>query len=90
MIRDCQAAYRAAGPATRRQFNQLFFEFIEVDVDGATGSKLAEPFEALLAEDLLDRLGHELKNPRTIAVVGGSKETLMVGAAGLEPTTSAV
>jgi site-specific DNA recombinase len=90
MIRDCQTAYRAAGQATRRQFNQLFFEYIEVDVDGATGSKLAEPFEALLAEDLLDRLGHELKNPRLIAEVGGSKETLMVGDRGLEPLTSAV
>ena len=90
MIRDCHAAYVAAAPATRRQFNQAFFEYLEVDVDEVTGQKLAGAFEELLAEDFVERLRHELKNPDLLHADGGSKETLMVGDRGLEPLTSAV
>ena len=64
-IGDCQAAYREAAPAMRRQFNLAFFTRLLVDdEDGSITGDLAEPFATLL--------GDELKN----AVIASSEQEL--------------
>jgi len=57
LARDCHAAYEAAGPNTRRLFNQAFFEKLYLHDDGEVTHDLAEPFKILLDP----RLSRELK-----------------------------
>jgi len=45
LARDCHAAYEAAGPNTRRLFNQAFFEKLYVHDDGEIPHELAKPFK---------------------------------------------
>jgi site-specific DNA recombinase len=49
---DCQAAYRAATPALRRQLNQAFFKAIYIDDDDLIRSELAAPFDVLLSDEV--------------------------------------
>lgn len=48
LARDCHAAYSSADDATRRLFNQAFFEKLCVYEDGSVTHELAEPFKILL------------------------------------------
>lgn len=89
---NCQAAYQAAGPSARKHWNQAFFDHIAIDLDGVTYTRPTDLMAELLAEDLIERLERdlqeqELKNPRSLRDVGGSKETALVGDKGFEPLT---
>jgi hypothetical protein len=51
LVRDCATAYRNAAPALRREWNQGFFERIEIDAEegaGVSSVKLKPPFDTLL------------------------------------------
>src|SRR6266536_1777083 len=48
LVRDCATAYEEADPALRREWNQTFFERIEVHVDEVTSATLRPPFDTLL------------------------------------------
>lgn len=81
-------AYESASATVRRRFNQAIFEVIYVDVDGIH-ARLAQPFRSLLDEDFLDRLEREWDRPTPDQGEGSNFDEL-VGAGGLEPSTSAV
>lgn len=49
---DCAATYEAASGRLRRQLNMAFFERLLVDDEGVVTAELAEPFAALLGEEL--------------------------------------
>ena len=49
---NCEAAYRAASPTVRRQFNQALFEQLLIDEDYDVQGELAEPFQRLLSDPL--------------------------------------
>ena len=49
---DCMAAYREATPTMRRQFNMAFFKRLLVGDDDSITGELAEPFDAILGEEL--------------------------------------
>jgi site-specific DNA recombinase len=49
---DCAAAYREATGQLRRQFNLAFFKRLLIDDDCGVRGELAEPFDALLGDDL--------------------------------------
>jgi site-specific DNA recombinase len=53
LARDCHAAYLTAAPQLRRLFNQAFFTHLYIDDDGVRHD-YAEPFDALLGDDVLD------------------------------------
>lgn len=61
LARDCHAAYEAAGPNTRRLFNQAFFEKLYVHDDGEITHELAEPFKILLDPRLPGQIASELR-----------------------------
>ena len=60
LARDCHAAYEAAGPNTRRLFNQAFFEKLYVHDDGEITHELAKPFKILLDPRLTKQLASGL------------------------------
>ena len=91
LMGDCQRLYREAGPETRRQLNQVFFEALLVDVDGVTYRRMAEPFGQFVAHDeFFAQLEREMKsrNPAPDSQGRGSKAITLVEVVGLEPTTS--
>jgi site-specific DNA recombinase len=49
---DCEAAYREATPAMRRQFNLAFFKRLLVGDDDTIEAELADPFDVILDEEL--------------------------------------
>jgi hypothetical protein len=49
---DCAAAYREAAGPLRRQFNLAFFKRLLIDDECNVWGELAEPFDALLGDDL--------------------------------------
>jgi site-specific DNA recombinase len=52
LVSNCAAAYQSATPALRREWNQAFFERIEIDVEseaGVSSAKLKPPFDLLVA-----------------------------------------
>jgi site-specific DNA recombinase len=51
-VGDCAAAYLEAAGTLRRQFNLAFFTRLEIDHDCNVQGELAEPFDALLGDDL--------------------------------------
>ena len=61
---DCEAAYREATPTMRRQFNLAFFKRLVVGDDDTITSELADPFGAILGDELrraaIARAGEEL------------------------------
>jgi DNA invertase Pin-like site-specific DNA recombinase len=61
---DCEAAYREATPTMRRQFNLAFFKRLLVGDDDTITGELAEPFDAILGEELrravIAKAGEEL------------------------------
>ena len=61
LARDCHAAYEAAGPNTRRLFNQAFFEKLYVHDDGEITHELAKPFKILLDPRLPKQLASGLR-----------------------------
>jgi hypothetical protein len=48
LLPNCGGAYVLGGPVLRRQWNQVFFERMNVDVDKVTDSTLRSPFDAML------------------------------------------
>jgi site-specific DNA recombinase len=52
LVSNCARAYALAPPQLRRRFNQAFFEALFIDEDGTMRCELAEPFAALLSDDL--------------------------------------
>jgi hypothetical protein len=91
LLADIARAYRVADKATRRTFNQAFFERISIAGDG-------EPVEASYAEEVwehLEVLGKAADREKAGESSGpafrrSSKEHVLVGAAGFEPATSRV
>jgi site-specific DNA recombinase len=51
-VGDCEAAYREAPDAVRRQFNLSFFKRLLIDDEYTVTGELAEPFDLLLGDDL--------------------------------------
>ncbi|MEU9407526.1 recombinase family protein [Streptomyces sp. NPDC048281] len=51
---DCHAAYEAAEPSVRRMFNQAFFTHLLIHEDDGVHGQHAEPFDVLLAPEVLD------------------------------------
>ncbi len=84
----CSVTYAGADPATRRQWNQAFFERLNVSVEDIDDER-APPFKDLTDPQLYKRLGQSEAPPAKRPSRGdGSKERHLVGAAGFEPTTS--
>jgi hypothetical protein len=52
LVGDCEAAYREASDAVRRQFNLSFFKRLLIDDEYTVTGELAEPFDVLLGDDL--------------------------------------
>jgi hypothetical protein len=51
-VGDCETAYREAAGSLRRQFNLAFFKRLLVGDEYTGHGELAEPFDALLGDDL--------------------------------------
>jgi site-specific DNA recombinase len=96
---NCQLAYQIAPAKVRRLFNQAFFEAILVGPEGITEVRYAGVFRSLLSPELrmlveeeaepepgLTYLRRKHEEPGTMAGLG-LKETVLVEAMGLEPTT---
>jgi hypothetical protein len=49
---DCAAAHHEANDRLRRQFNMAFFKRLLLSDEGAVTAEFAEPFDALLGEEL--------------------------------------
>lgn len=71
LVRDCAAAYRAADPALRREWNQAFFERIEVEVSepeakpGVARALPRPPFDTLLGAKVTPLYQRQAKrNPK--------------------------
>jgi hypothetical protein len=88
---DCEAAYREATPTMRRQFNLAFFKRLFVGDDDTIAAELAEPFDAILGEELrravIAKAGEELTEAvdealrqRGINGQGESNDTAPTGA----------
>ena len=104
LARRCASGYAEAGPQTRRQWNQAFFEKLLVDADAIAGDERAVPFDDLTDPNLPHRLGSGPRSrgmrretcttsrvaaPRAAISDGpGSNEPLLVGATGFEPATA--
>ncbi len=56
LIRDCATAYEQADPALKREWNQAFFERLEIEVDEVTGAELKPPFNTLLGPKVIRAL----------------------------------
>ena len=52
LVQDCHAAYLSAPDKLRRQFNQAFFERLLIDDTYTVTGHLAQPFDALLGEEV--------------------------------------
>ena len=86
-LSDPVTAYRAADARARRQMNQAFFEKVAIDVRGEAEPVVTETYATLLADELIDELDRELKNPDQHFVDRGSKAVSLVAGAGFEPAT---
>jgi site-specific DNA recombinase len=93
------AAYARSDGETRRMMNQLFFERIEVEIDGTIHEELARPFADIGSGRVLENVKRVMKaiesalqapNPGHLFDGQGSNLMQMVGAAGFEPATSRV
>jgi hypothetical protein len=58
--------------------NQAFFEEIYVDTDRVEEASLADPFAALLADDLTAVLERDVKNPGPSSLDRGSRKSRLV------------
>jgi DNA invertase Pin-like site-specific DNA recombinase len=85
LVSDCEQAYRRGGPRVRRSYNQAFFEAIYVDAEGVASTRLASPFNRVLAPEVVENVSDK-KNPDPRTGQGLSKNDL-VGRKGLEPLT---
>ena len=91
---DCHAIYMSIDDSLRRIATQAFFDrLIVLPEDGVIGEP-GEPFNALFDAEVQTRAVHYKERtaesgPQT-ADVGGLNNDLLVGPAGLEPTTSTV
>jgi hypothetical protein len=82
----CASGYVASTPATRRQWNQAFFEKLLVRDDDVEQDERAVPFGDLTDPDFLSRRRTtEAPPPKHPSQGHGSKERLLVGAPGFEP-----
>ncbi len=78
---------RQASPGTRRLSNQFFFDKLLVKEDKVVGAIHAEPFSTLLAEEFIKCMRRNAANPGRVSLGRGSRMTVLVGRAGLEPAT---
>ena len=88
LVANCKTAYEIAPDQVRRQFNQVFFTKILVDVHGVTGTELTEEIGAILAADAAKTL-EETALAGIFSGVGCDKD-LLVDQRGVEPLTSPV
>jgi site-specific DNA recombinase len=65
LVGNCAEAYALAPPPLRRRFNQAFFEALFIDEDGTVRCELAEPFAALLSDDLVREIEAETQMEAT-------------------------
>ena len=87
LLKDPQAPYRSAAGPERRLWNQAVFERVLVDTsDGPLRSEVTELVGHLLGEAVIEEAEGETKNPGPVSRDRGSKEALMVGRVGFEPT----
>ncbi|MGN6188223.1 MAG: recombinase family protein [Conexibacter sp.] len=99
LARDVEGIYLRADAHTRRQCNQAFFckLFAREDEDGGAiivDAEFSELYRDLLGRELLDSLTTAPPEPNAEPAKAshgvGSKEAVVVGAAGFEPATSRV
>ncbi|WP_265447770.1 recombinase family protein [Flexivirga meconopsidis] len=101
LLTDAHRAYARSGDADRRLANQAFYARLDITDDEQLRPKLAEPFATIIRESSEEDdddagAGHErggrndLREQPTSSDVACSRKTLLVGPAGLEPTTTAV
>jgi site-specific DNA recombinase len=90
LLAHCARPYKAAPPAIRRLFNQVFFEKLLVGEHGVTRGEWTEPVVALVSAGLLHRLpGQATPNPDLVSVGQGSTKNGMERARGVEPPSVA-
>lgn len=84
---NAETSYEQADDGTRRRWNQAFFRPIFLQDDEASGAELAEPFDTLLADELVEDL-ETVKAPGAGVRARGPSERRLVEPAGLEPAAS--
>jgi len=88
LAEEPQTAYKLSDAKGRRALNQAFFEGLYIDdPDRVAYARLAEPFAALLAEDLTVLLHGEKTNLGRYRRGRGSSKQHLVGGRGFEPLT---
>jgi hypothetical protein len=98
-VGNCRAAYQAASPDLRRDWNQTLFTKLHVDHQRITGGELAPLFAALLAHDLTQRFQRQapLEEPdetditrQSLFAGQGLSKTPWVELRGVEPLASSM
>ena len=64
-LQNCHTLYRDGEESFRRELNMTFFEKIYIEDETVTGSELQEPAATLMADDLIEKLEHELAEQTT-------------------------
>jgi site-specific DNA recombinase len=86
LIAACHGAYAESDSTRRRQWNQAFFKKLWVQADEIAGDEREVPFDDLTDPKFADCLrSREAPPPKRPSQGPGSKERLLVGAAGFEP-----
>ena len=98
----CDLSYERSEPQVRRQWNQAWFQWIEVDVDEDGEAQVSAVVRTRLTEAIkngkvrpggtrpTDSRGHRQRRPSAFSCSHGLRVRTLVGARGLEPPTSAV
>jgi hypothetical protein len=79
--------YVAADPSLRRRINQACFDGFDVDANGIVGARLTDPMAALVANDMIEKLGAENANHDPFGQDSGSRLDYLVELTGFEPAT---
>ncbi len=95
LVADCFEMYRRAPEAVRRLLNQFFFERVLVDAQDVRKGYLRQAVQTLYGyiRETLDVVmeGYQRQAPApSLCFPSSSKETTLVGLAGIEPATSAL
>ena len=84
------STYELANDQVRRQLNQAIFEQVHIEVDGSVlYARMNQPFAAFQDLEFRNWVNTTQRSSEARSD-GGSNEALLVGAGGLEPSTSAV
>ncbi len=97
LAKVCCSSYLDADPRMRRKWNHVFFEMVRMDEKEVGSAKFTPAVGTLYPQTRFElesdepevtfEYGRDQEDPRLVSVGGGSSESLMVGAEGLEPPT---